>query len=81
METLQQFVTRKMREKNLTIRQVAQRAREQGHKISEGYINNILTGIATDPRVSSLHALAVGLGITKEEEDKEEIKLLSDKVH
>ena len=62
-ETLGQFVKRVREEKDLSTRDVEKKAKGE---ISDGYINQIETGVALNPSVKKLKALAKGLGINPE---------------
>ena len=59
METLGQYLKRIMSEKRLTMIDVQERS---DRKITDAYIANIVKGIASNPSVDKLKALAVGLG-------------------
>jgi transcriptional regulator with XRE-family HTH domain len=58
-ETLAQYVKRILDEKQLTMTDVEERS-EKG--IADAYVANIMRGLATNPSVDKLKALAVGLG-------------------
>ena len=58
-ENLQQYVLRIMKEKRLTLKEVAQRSQQQ---ISKGYLCNLLHR-AANPTIAKIKALAVGLGV------------------
>ena len=64
METLAQYVSRIMQEKQLSTRDVE--ARSEG-EIADAYVLKIKKGITTNPTVSKLQALAVGLGVSEDE--------------
>jgi len=59
VETLSQYVRRILEEKHLTMTDVEQRS-EKG--IADAYVANIVKGLAANPSVDKLKALAVGLG-------------------
>jgi transcriptional regulator with XRE-family HTH domain len=63
-ETLAQYVTRIIKEKELTHQEVRQLARG---KITDGYVRGIMTGKARNPSVDKLKALARGLGVPEDE--------------
>jgi transcriptional regulator with XRE-family HTH domain len=64
METLGEYVSRVMDEKNLKVKDVERRA---GGIISDSYVTNIMNGVATNLTIEKLNALAVGLGVDKVE--------------
>lgn len=61
-ESPSEYIQRIMREEGLTMRQVSERAREQGLKISDVAIKHIIEGETRNPGVETLKALAAGLG-------------------
>lgn len=61
-ETPQDYVNRILKESDLTHRQVAQRAKVLGHKLSAGYVHNIASGQVDNPSIRLTQALAAGLG-------------------
>jgi transcriptional regulator with XRE-family HTH domain len=63
VETLGRYVRRVMGEKQFTMREVEKRS---GHAIADAYVANIVRGIAVNPSVDKLKALAVGLGEPEE---------------
>ena len=63
-ETLAQYVTRTIKEKELTHQEVRKLARG---KITDGYVRGIMTGKATNVSVDKLKALACGLGVSEDE--------------
>lgn len=63
-ETLAQYVTRVIKEKDLTHQEVRKLARG---KITDGYVRGIMTGKARNPSVDKLKALALGLGVSEDE--------------
>lgn len=63
-ETLAQYVTRIIEEKELTHQEVRRLARG---KITDGYVRGIMTGKATNVSVDKLKALACGLGVSEDE--------------
>lgn len=64
LESLESFVRRVMREKNLKPGDVQRRSKG---RVSDSYIGNILSGQARNLTVEKLKALAVGLGVDEEE--------------
>lgn len=63
-ETLAQYVTRIVKEKDLTHQEVRRLARG---KITDGYVRGIMTGKARNPSVDKLKALGLGLGVSEDE--------------
>ena len=63
VETLGQYLKRIMSEKRLTMIDVQERS---DRRITDAYIANIMKGIASNPSVDKLKALAVGLGEPEE---------------
>lgn len=63
-ETLAQYVTRIVKEKELTHQEVRRMARG---KITDGYVRGIMTGKARNLSVDKLKALALGLGVSEDE--------------
>jgi len=64
VETLAQYVTRIMKQKGLSSRDVETRS---GRKIGDAYVHRIMTGDAVNPSVGKLKALALGLAVTEDE--------------
>jgi transcriptional regulator with XRE-family HTH domain len=64
METLGEYVSRIMEEKNLRVKEIERRA---GGVISDSYITNITNGLAKNLTVEKLKALAIGLDVDEEE--------------
>ena len=64
LETLAQFVTRIIKEKELTHQEVRKLA---SGKITDGYVRGLMTGKARNPSVDKLKALARGLGVSEDE--------------
>ena len=63
VETLGEYLKRIMSEKRLTMIDVQERSDK---RITDAYIANIMKGIASNPSVDKLKALAVGLGEPEE---------------
>lgn len=63
-ESLAQYVTRIIKEKELTHQEVRKLARG---KITDGYVRGIMTGKARNLSVDKLKALALGLGVSEDE--------------
>lgn len=63
-ETLAEYVTRIIREKNLKHHEVKEIS---GGAITDGYVRGIMTGKARNPSVDKLKALARGLGVSEDE--------------
>jgi len=63
-ETLSEYVRRVMREKGLTFKDVEERSR---NAVKIGTVSDIVQERTTNPTVSTLKALARGLGQTEEE--------------
>jgi transcriptional regulator with XRE-family HTH domain len=63
VETLGEYLKRIMSEKRLTMIDVQERS---DRKITDAYIANLVKGIASNPSVDKLKALAVGLGEPEE---------------
>jgi transcriptional regulator with XRE-family HTH domain len=59
-EDLRQYVKRVMRRKNLTLRDIEMRS---GGRITDGYVSGIIAGVAKNPSVDKIRALADGLGV------------------
>jgi transcriptional regulator with XRE-family HTH domain len=53
-----------MKQKGLTLRDIELRS---GGKITDGYVSGIITGIAKNPSVEKVKALAQGLGVSTDE--------------
>ena len=67
-ESLSEYVYRVMQEEEIrSATQLQKRALACGENISDSTINNILLGIPSDMRLSTIRALALGLGRTLEE--------------
>lgn len=66
-EDLADFVRRVLKEKNLTTRDVEQRAKRKGKQINNGYVSRIVSRTATNLTVDKLKALAFGLGVQEKE--------------
>jgi transcriptional regulator with XRE-family HTH domain len=64
VETLAQYVTRIMKGKGLTPRDVEARS---GKTIADAYVTKIMKATATNPSVGKLKSLAVGLGVDEDE--------------
>jgi transcriptional regulator with XRE-family HTH domain len=64
VETLSQYVKRIMQEKQLKAHDVEVRS---GKGIADAYVVNIMNGLARNPSVDKLKALAVGLGEPEED--------------
>ncbi|MEK6303423.1 MAG: helix-turn-helix domain-containing protein [Acidobacteriota bacterium] len=63
-ETLAEYVTRIISEKNLKQHEVKEIS---GGEITDGYVRGIMTGKARNPSVDKLKALARGLGVSEDE--------------
>jgi transcriptional regulator with XRE-family HTH domain len=63
-EELSHYVRRIMRVKRLTLRDVEVRSKG---KITDGYVSGIINGVAKNPSVEKVMALALGLGVGPEE--------------
>jgi len=59
-EDLSQFVSRIIKQKGITVRDVQT---QSGGRISNGYVSDIMSGKQSNPTVNKLMALAAGLGI------------------
>jgi transcriptional regulator with XRE-family HTH domain len=64
VETLAQYVTRIMQEKNLRPKDVERRS---GDEIDDAYVIKIMKGITTNPSISKTQALAQGLGVDEDD--------------
>ena len=64
VETLSQYVKRIMDEKHLKVHDVEVRS---GKGIADAYVANIVSGVAKNPSVDKLKALAVGLGVDEDD--------------
>ncbi|HKS41157.1 MAG TPA: helix-turn-helix domain-containing protein [Blastocatellia bacterium] len=64
VESLGEYLKRIMSEKRLTMIDVQERSDK---KITDAYIANLVKGIASNPSVDKLKALAVGLGEPEED--------------
>lgn len=62
-----EYIRRVMREQNLSPRQVVERAERAGYKLSNAYLHNLLVGASTNPSLSSVYAVAEGIGRPAEE--------------
>jgi hypothetical protein len=67
IETPQAYVNRVMRESGLSHVRVAERAQKLKHKLSAGYVHNLARGVADNPSVKLIKAVAAGLGRPEEE--------------
>ena len=63
-ETLAQYVTRIIKEKDLKHHEVKENS---GGRITDGYVRGIMTGSASNPSVKKLQALARGLNVDEDE--------------
>jgi|SRR6185369_6475960 len=63
-ESLAQYVTRVIKEKDLTHDEVKHLS---SGRITDGYVRGIITGKATNLSVDKLRALALGLGVSEDE--------------
>jgi transcriptional regulator with XRE-family HTH domain len=63
-ETLAQYVTRIIKEKDLKHHEVKELS---GGRITDGYVRGIMSGKASNPSVDKLKALAQGLGVLEDE--------------
>jgi transcriptional regulator with XRE-family HTH domain len=59
-EDLGQYVSRVIKQKGITVRDVQVRS---GGRISNGYVSDIMSGKQSNPTVDKLAALAIGLGV------------------
>lgn len=59
-ETLEEYMRRLAREKGLTHKNIAERARARGYKLSAPYVGNLITGSAANPTMGIIRALAAG---------------------
>jgi transcriptional regulator with XRE-family HTH domain len=66
-EDLADFVRRTLKEKRLSTRDVEERAKRKGMRITHGYVSRIISHSATNLTVDKLKALAAGLGIREKE--------------
>jgi transcriptional regulator with XRE-family HTH domain len=66
-EDLADFVRRILKDKNLTTRDVEERARRKGKSINNGYVSRIVSRTATNLTVDRLKALALGLGVRQKD--------------
>lgn len=57
-----EYVQSVMKAENLTHVKIAERAKKRGHQISPGYVNSVIQGHVTSPKVATLQALAAGMG-------------------
>ena len=64
METLAEYVTRVMKDKNLRAKDVQRRS---GDQIDDAYVIKIMRGITTNPSITKTQALAAGLGVDEDE--------------
>lgn len=56
------YIRRVMKERNLSVMRISERAQAKGRPISPGYIHNVLKGQVTNPGIDFIKALAAGLG-------------------
>ena len=61
-ESLRDYVRRVIAQKGLSHVKVAERARKLGHDLSPGTVNTVIQATVVSPKVSTLQALAAGLG-------------------
>ena len=66
-ESLSEFIRRIISEENLSQRQMVERAVRRGYRITQSYISQIMSGIATNVTIEKLQALAAGLNRPEEE--------------
>lgn len=67
-ESLSEYVYRVMREEEIkSAAELQRRAAACGENISDSTVNNILIGMPTDMKISTIRALAMGLGRTLDE--------------
>lgn len=66
MRTLKEYVRHLLSEKNLTHKEVSARARRKGHKLSSSYVGALKTGVAANPSVQIVKALAAGFGVPEQ---------------
>src|SRR5262249_51403005 len=59
-ESLREYIARIMKEKGLRVRDIRRRSDDA---ITESYISEILKGVAANPSIEKLMALASGLGV------------------
>lgn len=64
VETLAEYVTRIMQEKDLRAKDVERRS---GNEIDDAYVIKIMKGTTTNPSISKTQALARGLGVDEDE--------------
>lgn len=67
LDGLADYVRRVIREKGLTYRQVADKAKRGGHKLSHSTVGEIIKNPQTSFRLETLQALAYGLGVAEDE--------------
>jgi transcriptional regulator with XRE-family HTH domain len=86
-----EFVLNKMRERGLSQRNVSDRARAAGYRLSHGYVGKFMTGQVVSPTLDRLAAFAAGLGVhpldlcrvglgLEVEDQKDELTELGDKI-
>jgi transcriptional regulator with XRE-family HTH domain len=66
-EDLADYVLRVMREDDVSLRKIADRAEQKGYKIAQSYLSKIISGAAQNLSVEKLQALAAGLNRPEEE--------------
>lgn len=66
-EDLADYVKRTRKEKELSLNDVVRRAKERGHRISNGYVSQIENRYYISLTTGKLAALAAGLGVPEEE--------------
>src|SRR5438128_827120 len=66
-EALKKFVATKMRENELTAREVEKRAKRAGYQITHSHVNKIKNGKVKNPTTPILEAIAAGIGSTATE--------------
>jgi len=66
-EDLAEYVRRILREKPLTTRDVQDRAKRKGKRITHSYVSRIISRTVTNLTVDKLKALAAGLGVREKE--------------
>lgn len=65
--SLQDYLRREAQSQGINHEDIAERAQADGHKISAGYVNNMMNGYALNPSSKKIRALAAGLGKEPEE--------------
>ena len=66
-ESLGDYVRRIAKEKNLSHVKIADRAKKLGGTLSSGYVNSVIQGHVTSPKVETLKNLALGLGVPEDD--------------